>query len=66
MYVRMGIPTNPGQYMTTGLICTKTCHENCKIADDEKKESVLVLKMINLKYVQENVFGKIIKIDLIN
>ena len=52
--------------MTTCLICTKTCHENCKIADDEKKESVLVLKMIILKYVQKNVFGKNIKIDLIN
>ena len=52
--------------MTTGLICTKTCHENCKITDDEKKKSVLELKMIIVKYVQENVFGKTIKIDLIN
>ena len=32
----------------------------------KKKESVLVLKMIIVKYVQENVFGKTIKIDLIN
>ena len=32
----------------------------------KKKESVLVLKMIIVKYVKENVFGKNIKIDLIN
>ena len=40
----MGIPTNPGQYMTTCLICTKTCHENCKIADDEKKRKCACIK----------------------
>ena len=30
--------------MTTCLICTKTCHENCKIADDEKKRKCACIK----------------------
>ena len=28
----------PGIYMTTCLICTKTCHRNCTIADDDNKD----------------------------
>ncbi len=31
------VDTKPGIYMTTCLICTKTCHKNCKIADDDEK-----------------------------
>jgi GTP-binding protein EngB required for normal cell division len=32
------VKTQPGVYMTTCLICTKTCHRNCIIADDNKKD----------------------------
>ena len=32
------IETPLGTYMTTCLICTKTCHKNCLIADDDKKD----------------------------
>ena len=32
------VKIEPGIYMTTCLICTKTCHKNCKIADDDKKD----------------------------
>lgn len=28
----------PGVYMTTCLICTRTCHKNCNIADDDEKD----------------------------
>ena len=32
------VKTDPGIYMTTCLICTKTCHKGCQIADDDKKD----------------------------
>ena len=32
------LPKNPNSYATTCLICTKTCHSNCAIADDDDKK----------------------------
>ena len=31
------VDCGPGTYMTTCLICTKTCHRDCYISDDDKK-----------------------------
>lgn len=31
------VKIEPGIYMTTCLICTRTCHRKCYIADDDKK-----------------------------
>ena len=31
------VDTPPGIYMTTCLICTRTCHKDCTIADDDEK-----------------------------
>jgi GTP-binding protein EngB required for normal cell division len=32
------VKTEPGVYMTTCLICTRTCHRNCSIANDDHKD----------------------------
>ena len=31
------VKAEPGTYMTTCIICTRTCHRNCYIADDDQK-----------------------------
>ena len=33
------IPKDPNYYATTCLICTKTCHSNCRIKDDDNKKN---------------------------
>ena len=58
--------------MTTCLVCTKTCHKNCLIADDDEKDGCGAMnwkteedKKKDIAYIaQKNAIGLNIKIDL--
>ena len=60
------IDKNPNFYVTTCLICNKTCHSNCEIADDDDKKNVLQwTKMDIVRFAQKNVNGISTKTEII-
>ena len=60
------IDKNPNFYATTCLICNKTCHSNCEIADDDEKKNVLQwTKMDIVRFAQKNVNGISTKTEII-
>ena len=58
--------TEKGRFMTTCLICQKTCHGNCCIKDDDDKSRCACIKNGNWQFVKIIVIGLNIKIALWN
>ena len=40
------IPKQPNYYATTCIVCTKTCHSTCSIADDDRKKGCAAMNSI--------------------